>query len=85
MLFSIIFIINVGIGTYSICFHWYLKKDVTHVNFGIHTQRFNKLINGRSQTNRDQKLYLLFLQRHDESQKFQLKFVKNRQKAVQRG
>ena len=33
-------------------------------------QRFNKLINGRSQTNRDQKLNLLFLQRHDQSQKF---------------
>ena len=48
-------------------------------------QRFNKLINGRSQTNRDQKLNLLFLQRHDQSQKFKLKFVKNRQKAVQRG
>ena len=41
-------------------------------------QRFNKLINGRSQTNRDRKLNLLFLQRHDQSQKFNLKFVKNR-------
>ena len=39
-------------------------------------QRFNQLINGRSQTNRDQKLNLLFLQRHDQSQKFNLKFVK---------
>ena len=47
-------------------------------------QRFNKLINGRSQTSRDQKLNLLFLQRHDQSQKFWLKLVKNRQKALQR-
>ena len=28
-------------------------------------QQFNKLINERSQTNRDQKSNLLFLQRHD--------------------
>ena len=30
---------------------------------------FNKLIKGKSQTNRDQKSNLLFLQRHDQSQK----------------
>ena len=47
-------------------------------------QRFNKLINGRSKTNKDQKLNLLFLQQDDQSQKFQLKLVKNRQKALQR-
>ena len=45
---------------------------------------FIELINGRSQTNRDQKSNLLFLQRHDQSQKFRLKLVKNRQKALQR-
>ena len=28
-------------------------------------QQFNKLINGKSQTNRDQKLDLLVLQRHN--------------------
>ena len=28
-------------------------------------QQFNELINGKSQTNRDQKLNLLFLQRHE--------------------
>ena len=33
-------------------------------------QRFNKLINWKSQTNRDQKSNLLFLQQHDQSQKF---------------
>ena len=43
-------------------------------------QGFNKIINGRSQTNRDQKSNLLFLQQHDQSQKFRLKIVKNRQK-----
>ena len=47
-------------------------------------QRFNKLINGKSETNRGQKSNLLFLQQHDQSQKFQLKLVKNRQKAIQR-
>ena len=31
----------------------------------ILTQRFNKLINGRSQTNRVKKSNFLFLQRHD--------------------
>ena len=48
-------------------------------------QRFNKLINVRSQTDRDQKSNLLFLQRHDQSQTFRLKLVENRQKALQRG
>ena len=47
-------------------------------------QRFNKLINEKSQTNRDQKWKLLFLQQRDQSQKFRIKLVKNRQKAVQR-
>ena len=52
-------------------------------------QEFNEcnsieLINGKSQINRGQKSNLLFLQRHDQSQKFQLKLVKNRQKAIQR-
>ena len=37
VLFSILFTINVGIGTYFIYFHWYLK-DVIRVKFGTHTQ-----------------------------------------------
>ena len=84
LLFSIIFTINVGIGNCFIYFHWYLKK-ILHVLslVPILKQPFNKLINGRSQTNRDQKSNLLFLQRHDQSQKFRLKLVKNRQKALQ--
>ena len=31
-LFSILFRINVGLGTYFLYFHWYLEKDVTRVN-----------------------------------------------------
>ena len=38
VLFLIIFTINVGIGTYFVYSHWYLKKDVTPVKFGIRTQ-----------------------------------------------
>ena len=41
-------------------------------------------VNEKSQTNRDQKLNLLFLQRHDQSQTFRIKHVKNWQKALQR-
>ena len=47
-------------------------------------QQFNELINGKSQTNRDQKSNLLFLQRHDQTRKFRIKLVKNRQKVLQR-
>ena len=47
-------------------------------------QQFNEVINGKNQTNRDQKSNLLFLQRHNQSQKFRIKLVKNRQKALQR-
>ena len=85
VLFSIFFTVNVGIGSYFLCFYWYLKK----MSFVLSLvpalkQQFNELINGKSQTNRDQKSNLLFLQRHDQSQKFRLKLVKNRQKALQR-
>ena len=45
-------------------------------------QQFNELTNGKSQTNRDQKLNLLFLQWHDQSQKFQIKLVKYQQKNI---
>ena len=54
VLFSILFTINIGIATYFVYFHWYLKKDVTRVEFGSRTQINNliiELINGRSQTN----------------------------------
>ena len=38
VLFSILFPVNVGIGTYFAYFHWYLKKDVPHAEFGTRTQ-----------------------------------------------
>ena len=47
-------------------------------------QWFNKLKNGKNQLNRDKKSNLLFLQRHDRSQKFRLRLVKNIQKGLQR-
>ena len=30
--------ISVGIGAYFVCSRWYIKKDITHVKFGIGTQ-----------------------------------------------
>ena len=47
-------------------------------------QQLNEFVNGKSQTNRDQKSNLLFLQRHNQSQKFEIELVKNQQKALQR-
>ena len=41
-------------------------------------------INGISQTNKYQKSNLLFLQQHDQSQRCQIRPVKNRQKALER-
>ena len=38
VLFSLIFTINVGIGTYFVYFHWYFKNDVTRTKFGTRTQ-----------------------------------------------
>ena len=38
VLFSIIFTINIGIITYFVYSHWYLKKDATRVMFGTNTQ-----------------------------------------------
>ena len=39
VLFWIFFTIDIcGIGTYFGYFHWYLKKDVTHVGFNTRTQ-----------------------------------------------
>ena len=38
VLFLILFTINVDIGAYFVYFHWYLKKDVTRVEFDTRTQ-----------------------------------------------
>ena len=37
-LFSITFIINIGIATYFVYSHWYLKKDTPRVEFDTRTQ-----------------------------------------------
>ena len=58
-------------------FYWYLLVPALK-------QQFNEPINGKSQTNRDQKSNSLFLQPHNQSQKFRVKLVKNRQKTLQR-
>ena len=51
-LFSIIFTINVGIRSYFLYFNWCLKL--------VLKQQFNEPINGKSQTNRNQKSNLFF-------------------------
>ena len=38
VLFSILFTINVRIGTYFVYSHCYFKKDITRIKFGTHTQ-----------------------------------------------
>ena len=43
---------------------------------------FNELTNGKIQININKKLNILFLQRHNHSQTFRVKFVKNRQKNI---
>ena len=72
VLFSITFTISFGIGTYFVCSHLYLKKKKLLVLslVSVLKQRFNKLINGKSQTNRDQKSNLLFVQRHNNLKNF---------------
>ena len=45
---------NVGIGSYFLYFHWYLKKDVIVLSLvPALKQKFKELINGKSQTNGD--------------------------------
>ena len=58
VLFSILFKINVGIGTYFVYFYWYLKKKMFQVLSQVLVLKqqlikfsFIELINGRSQTN----------------------------------
>ena len=63
VLFSITFTISIGIGSYFLYLHWYLKKMLFMLSL-VPTikQQLNELINGKSQTNRDQKSNFLFLQ-----------------------
>ena len=64
--------ISIGIGacfTYKYMNHWYLKRYISRVIvlslLPVLKHQFNKLINGKSQTSRDQKSNLTFLQRHN--------------------
>ena len=62
------------------------KKDVICVKVlsFVPALKQQQLTNGKSQTNRDQKSNLLFLQQQDQSQKFRIRLVKNRQKTLPR-
>ena len=66
VLFSIILTISIGVGSYFLHLHWYLKKMLFMLRL-VPTikQQLNELINGKSQTNRDQKSNFLFLQWHN--------------------
>ena len=62
VLFSIIFTINIGIGTYFVYYKYMncdRKKLVLNMILSI-KQQFNKLTNGEYQRNKDQKSSLLF-------------------------
>ena len=61
-----IFTTNIGIGSYFLYFHWFLKKMLFVLNLvPALKQQFNELITVKSQTNTNQKSNLLFLQRHN--------------------
>ena len=86
----IVLTISIGIGAYFDYSHLYLKKKVTRdKKLGV-KESFNYqatiywTYKWKYKTNRDQKSNLLLLQQHDQSQKFWLKLVKNRQKTLQR-
>ena len=86
VLFSIFFATNVWIGIAIFFIFIVTSKKISFVLSLITTlkQQVNELIDGRSQTNTDQKSNLLFSQRHNQSQKCRIKLVKNRQKTLQK-
>ena len=59
------------------------EENVSGYDYVYHAKK-NVNINGRSQTNKYKKPNLLFLQQHDQSQRFRIRLVKNKQKALQR-
>ena len=66
VLFSMIFVVNIGIGGHFLCFYWYLKKMLFVLgSVPALKKQFNELITGKSQANRDQKSNLLLLQRRN--------------------
>ena len=82
VLFSILFAINVGIATYFVDKYMNRNEEnVSKYDMSIKQKIIN--INGRSQANRDQQSNLLFFQGHDQSQRFRIRLVENRQKVVQ--
>ena len=82
VLFSILFAINVGIATYFVDKYMNRNEEnVSKYDMSIKQKIIN--INGRSQANRDQQSNLLFFQGYDQSQRFRIRLVENRQKVVQ--
>ena len=76
--------ISIRIGAYFAYSHWYLKKILLVSNLITVLKQLNEcnsieLINGKSQTNRDQKSNLLILQ-HNQYWRIWFKLTKNRQK-----
>ena len=54
--------ISIEIGAYFVYSRWYIKKILLVLSLtSVLKQQLNKLINGKSQTNRDKKPDLLFL------------------------
>ena len=65
--------VSIGLGAYFTYKHISLNKE----NVSKYDAANYLTENGRSKTNEYQKLNLLFLQRHDQFQKFWAKFAKN--------
>ena len=86
VVFAVILLtISIEIGTYFVCFRWLLMLSlVPELKRQFDKCNSMELNNGKSKKNRDQQSNLLFLQRHDLSQKFGIKLVRNIQKALQR-
>ena len=78
VLFSILFTINVGIATYFVYYKYMNCKEENVSKYGYAYQTVINLNGRRSQTNKYQKLDLLFLHRHDQSQRYPIRVVKNR-------
>ena len=72
--------VSIGLGAYFTYKHISLNKE----NVSKYDAANYLTENGRSKTNEYQKLNLLFLQRHDQFQKFWAKFAKNWQKIIRK-
>ena len=72
--------VSIGLGAYFTYKHISRNKE----NVSKYDEANYLTENGRSKTNKYQKLNLLFLQRHDQFQKFWAKFAKNWQKIIRK-